>query len=201
MSMSTTPQSGRRRSRSDLVHLRSLPSAQPATKIGQVTCAWGEIEAGLAAGMKLKEVWEAARKDGIDTSYAQFRVYIFRLRCRRQRSSTAPFPPPAVGNGASSHTDSPQRDPFSNLREQRERKKVDAGFEYDPFSINRNLIDLLSINLEAAVSVKRRNDVGGRDCRFQTGKADRQMKAADLNRTFLKSSLAIPRPQAASLFP
>src|ERR1700722_11426443 len=34
-----------------------------------VTWAWGEIEAGLAAGMKLKEVWEAARKDGIDTSY------------------------------------------------------------------------------------------------------------------------------------
>jgi hypothetical protein len=38
-------------------------------------------------------------------------------------------------------------------------------------------------------------------CGFQTGKADRQMKAADLNRTFLKSSLAIPRPEAASLFP
>jgi len=141
MSMSTTSQPRRRRSRSDLVHLRSLPSAQPATKIGQVTWAWGEIEAGLAAGMKLKEVWEAARKDGIDTSYAQFRVYISRLRLRRQRSSIAPFPPPAVGNGASSHTDLPQPDPFSNLREQREKKKKDAGFEYDPFSINRNLID------------------------------------------------------------
>jgi hypothetical protein len=141
MSMGATPQPRRRRSRSDLVHLRSLPSAQPATKIGQVTWAWGEIEAGLAAGMKLKEVWEAARKDGIDTSYAQFRVYISRLRCRRQRSSIAPFPPPAVDNGASSHADLPQPDPFSNLREQREKKKKDAGFEYDPFSINRNLID------------------------------------------------------------
>ena len=141
MSMSTTPQPRRRRSRSDLVHLRSLPSAQPATKIGQVTWAWGEIEAGLAAGMKLKEVWEAARKDGIDTSYAQFRVYVSRLRCRLQRSSIAPFPPPAVGNGASSHADLPQPDPFSNLREQREKKKRDAGFEYDPVSINRNLID------------------------------------------------------------
>ena len=37
--------------------------------------------------------------------------------------------------------DLPQPDPFSNLREQREKKKKDAGFEYDPFSINRNLID------------------------------------------------------------
>jgi hypothetical protein len=29
---------------------------EEATKIGQVTWAWTEIEAGLAAGMKLKEV-------------------------------------------------------------------------------------------------------------------------------------------------
>jgi hypothetical protein len=106
-----------------------------------VTWAWGEIEAGLAAGMKLKEVWEAARKDGIDTSYAQFRVYISRIRRRRQRSNIAQLPPPAVRDGASSHADLPQPDPFSNLREQREKKKKDAGFEYDPFSINRNLID------------------------------------------------------------
>ena len=54
--MGTTPQQRHRNSRSDLVHLRSLPSTQPATKIGQVIWAWAEIEAGLAAGMKLKEV-------------------------------------------------------------------------------------------------------------------------------------------------
>ena len=141
MSMSTTPQPRLKRSRSDLVHLRSLRSAQPPTKIGQVTWAWGEIEAGLAAGMKLKDVWEAARRDGIDTSYAQFRVYISRLRHRNHRSSIAPVPPPAGGNGASSDADLPQPDPFRNLREQLEKKKKDAGFEYDPFSINRNLID------------------------------------------------------------
>jgi hypothetical protein len=140
MSMSKTPQPHRRKSRSDLVHLRSLPSCQPGTKIGQVTWAWAEIEVSLAAGMKLKEVWEAAREDGIDTSYAQFRVYISRLRRRRQRSNIAPLPP-VVGDEASSQPDLPQRDPFRNLREQREKKKKDAGFEYDPFSINKNLID------------------------------------------------------------
>ena len=31
-------------------------------------------------------------------------------------------------------------DPFRNLREQREKKKLTT-FEYDPFSINKNLID------------------------------------------------------------
>ena len=138
--METTPQPRRRKSRLDLVHLRALPSTQPATKIGQVAWAWAEIEAGLAAGMKLKEVWEAARKDGLDNSYAQFRVYISRLRRRRQRSTTEPQPPPVVASGEPGLPASPQPDPFNNLREQREKKKQ-AGFEYDPFSTNKNLTD------------------------------------------------------------
>jgi hypothetical protein len=138
--MDTTPQPRRRKSRSDLVHLRCLPSNQPATKIGQVTWAWKEIEAGLAAGMKLKEVWHAARQDGLDVSYAQFRVYISRLRHRRQRSTAAPLPPSVVGNAEPGLPVSLPSDPFNNLREQREKKKQ-SGFEYDPFSINKNLID------------------------------------------------------------
>jgi hypothetical protein len=44
-SMDTTPKPQRRKSRSDLINLRCLPSTQPATKIGQVTWAWTEIEA------------------------------------------------------------------------------------------------------------------------------------------------------------
>jgi hypothetical protein len=35
---------------------------------------------------------------------------------------------------------SPQADPFHNLRERREKKKQ-SEFEYDLFSINKNLID------------------------------------------------------------
>jgi hypothetical protein len=69
-SMDSTPQPGRRKSRLDLLHLRSLPSTQPGTKIGQVAWAWAEIEAALAAGMKLQEVWEAAWSDGLEMSYA-----------------------------------------------------------------------------------------------------------------------------------
>ena len=65
-SMDSIPKPQRRKSRPELVHLHCLPSTQPATKIGQVTWAWTEIEAGLAAGMKLKEVWAAASCDGID---------------------------------------------------------------------------------------------------------------------------------------
>jgi hypothetical protein len=138
--MGSTQKPRRRKSRSDLVHLRSLPSTQPGTKIGQVTWIWAEIEAGLAAGMKLKEVWEAASHDGLEMSYAQFRVYISRLRRRRQQSAAREPQPPSAVAREEIELPGPPSDPFSNLREQRE-KKTQSGFEYDPFSINKSLID------------------------------------------------------------
>jgi hypothetical protein len=139
-SMDSTPKLRRRKSKSDLVHLRSLPSTQPATKIGQVIWAWAEIEAGLAAGMKLKEVWVAASRDGLEMSYGQFRVYVSRLRRRRQRTPpSVPEQPLQQTNSDNGSPDPPRSDPFRNLREQRE-KKQQSGFEYDPFSINKNLI-------------------------------------------------------------
>jgi hypothetical protein len=52
-SMDSTPKLRRRKSRSDLAHLRSLPSTQPATKIGQVIWAWAEIEAGFRDGIEM----------------------------------------------------------------------------------------------------------------------------------------------------
>ena len=131
----------RRKTSSDMVHLRSLLSALPATNTGRVAAAWAEIEAGLARGMKLREVWEAAKLDGLEIPYPQFRVYVSRLRRRRQRSSaSAPQPPHALTNGDSPPLSPASPDPFSNLREQREKKKQ-SGFEYDPFSINKSLID------------------------------------------------------------
>jgi hypothetical protein len=106
-----------------------------------VTWVWAEIEAGLAAGMKLKEVWQAASRDGLEMSYAQFRVYISRLRRRRQRPTAIHTqPPPTLANGEPALPVPPLHDPFRNLREQREKKKLTT-FEYDPFSTSRHLID------------------------------------------------------------
>ena len=117
------------------------PFVLPATNTGQVTAAWDQIEAGLARGMKLREVWEAAKLDGLEIPYPQFRVYVSRLRRRRQRSSAStPQAPHALTNGDSPPLSTAPTDPFSNLREQREKKKQ-SGFEYDPFSINKSLID------------------------------------------------------------
>jgi hypothetical protein len=130
----------RRKTSSDMVHLRSLLSVLPATNTGQVTAAWDQIEAGLARGMKLREVWEAAKLDGLEIPYPQFRVYVSRLRRRRQRSSASTPKAPHALNGDSPPLSTAPPDPFSNLREQREKKKQ-SGFEYDPFSINKSLID------------------------------------------------------------
>jgi hypothetical protein len=138
--MESNPPPRRRKTNSDLVHLRSLLSVQPATSTGRVTAAWEEIEAGLARGMKLREVWEAARLDGLEIPYPQFRVYVSRIRRRGQRSRTSgPQPANPLTNEERGLPAPPPPDPFNNLREQRD-KKEQSGFEYDPFSINKNLI-------------------------------------------------------------
>jgi hypothetical protein len=137
--MDSNPPPRRRKTSSDLVHLRSLLSVLPATNTGQVTAAWGEIEAGLARGMKLREVWEAAKLDGLEIPYPQFRVYVSRLRRRRQQPLKPAMQPPPALKDARVPRLSPPADPFSNLREQREKKKT--GFDYDPFSVNKSLID------------------------------------------------------------
>ena len=137
--MDSNPPPRRNRASADLAHLRSLVSVLPATTTGQVTAAWGEIEVALARGTKPEEIWEAARLDGLEMPYPQFRVYVSRVRRRRREpSKSAAQPPPTQTNAADGLPGRPS-DPFRNLREQREKKKLTT-FEYDPLSINKNLI-------------------------------------------------------------
>lgn len=139
--MDSAQQPRRKKARSNLLHLRSLLSAQPGTNTGQVVAAWAEIEANLARGMKLREVWEAAKLDGLEIPYPQFRVYVSRLRRKHKRASPAlRQSPPAQAGSVHDPVDPSRSDPFSNLKEQREKKKQ-TGFEYDPFSIDKNYID------------------------------------------------------------
>src|ERR1022692_734918 len=137
--MESNPPPRRRKTSSDLVHLRSLLTVLPATNTGQVTAAWGEIEAGLARGMKLREVWEAAKLDGLEIPYPQFRVYVSRLRRRRQKSSQSLPGQPAPQTSAENASPAPpSSDPFRNLREQREKAKL-SRFDYDPSAIREDL--------------------------------------------------------------
>ena len=139
VSTDSNPQSRRRKPRMDLVHLRALLSTQPATSTGQVVAAWKEIEVALLRGMKIREVWAAAKLDGLDVPYNQFRVYVSRLRRRRLPASASELPRPASTSADRSRTAPSPSDPFRNLREEREKKER-SGFDFDPFSINKNLI-------------------------------------------------------------
>jgi len=132
-----------KRAKSDLVHLRTLPSVEPATSTGRVAWIWPEIEAALRAGKKLREVWEAVRADGFDIPYPQFRVYVSRLRHRSLNHPPAAAPELSAAESSTATSASASlaaSDPFRNLREQREKKRS-TGFDYDPFSIQKELID------------------------------------------------------------
>lgn len=132
-----------KRTKSDLVHLRSLPGVEPLTGTGKVAWIWPEIEAALATGKKLREVWDAARTDGLNIAYPHFRVYVSRLRnkARWRQSELEALRRAAGDSSAAPPPQSPApSDPFCNLREQREKKQSD-GFHYDPFSIQKQLID------------------------------------------------------------
>jgi hypothetical protein len=134
-----SPQHARKRN-SDRPHLCSLSTAKPTTRMGQVIWAWTEIRAALANGMRPREVWDAAKLDGLDIPYPQFRVYVSRLRRRQRQESSMAQPRPARIHDTVESQERLVHDPFKNIREQREKKKQ-TSFEYDPFSINKTLID------------------------------------------------------------
>jgi len=129
---------------SELPHLHELVRLTPRTASGRIEAAWAVISANLAAGKKLREVYEAAQKDGMGVPYAQFKTYVQRLRNRDLRRGLQP-----VSSHSRAHTVAPEveprrgapagqarpsqgvpSDPLRNVREQRAKKK---SFEYDPF--------------------------------------------------------------------
>jgi hypothetical protein len=133
---------------SDLSHLHELMKMSPRTASGRVGALWAVIKANLAAGKKLREVYEAAQRDGLGVPYAQFRVYIHRLRKRDLRRGlqavSTQLRVETAAPEVEARRDAPARqarpsqaapsDPLRNVREQRAKKK---SFEYDPFPAKR----------------------------------------------------------------
>lgn len=75
-------------------------------------------------------------------TYKEFTVYVSRIRRKKN-----PLPPQDREESHSrihaTETSLPSTeagDPFQNLRTQREKKRI-GGFEFDPFSDNKDLID------------------------------------------------------------
>jgi hypothetical protein len=117
-----------------MIHLRSLPSQTPRTSTGWVQWMWPEIQAGLETGKKLREVWEAVQKDGMNIPYPQFRCYVSRVR-RRQHKQGTPSPKVFLQMECTLTDDTRlrgQADPLYNVRMQLEKKR-EFHFEYNPF--------------------------------------------------------------------
>ena len=118
----------------EIPYLRELEKTAPRTATGRVTAVWAVIKSNLAEGKKLREVYEAAMRDGLNVPYMQFRVYIHRLRKRDLRRGLRPGPghPQRTAErvAAQRQDRKVEMDPLRNLREQRTKTR---GFDYDPF--------------------------------------------------------------------
>jgi hypothetical protein len=94
----------------------------------------------------MHDVWSALRADGFDIPYKQFRVYVSRLR-RRFAQTPAPVVVtkpstelvPAAPDTLTKPATPSVADPYSGIREQRKLKRQ-TGFEYDPFSTDKDLL-------------------------------------------------------------
>lgn len=124
----------------ELPHLKALRESAPRTKSGRIVWAWPEIQASLASGRKMQEIWEALQLDGIEMSYGQFRTYVWRIRKKGVPAavSAASASVAAPASNAASEPPGPPlqlgptvnvRDPLANIREA-ERKRV--VFDYRP---------------------------------------------------------------------
>lgn len=75
-------------------------------------------------------------------TYKEFTVYVSRIRRKKKHSSPTEreqhTSPPRIADEPLPKVNA--ADPFQNLREQREKKR-NGGFEFDPFSDNKSLID------------------------------------------------------------
>ena len=120
-----------------LPRLGSLPQQPPPSKTGRVVWAWPKIVDALNAGWRLSEIWEALREDGIEMPYNQFRVYVSRIRRRNLAAAMQPSSPPTHPHVPHGTTAS---DPYSGIRKQRKLKHR-SGFEYDPFSTDKDLLE------------------------------------------------------------
>jgi hypothetical protein len=145
------PVEGNERFRNSLRHLAELDGQPPTTNMGKVVWAWPQISAAFERGWRLSDVWSALRKDGIEMSYRSFGVYVHRIRRRLARNApvevTSVLRQPAPSAPSAAPTEratpvsrSPVTDPYASAREQR-RLKRESGFEYDPFSVNKHLLE------------------------------------------------------------
>ncbi len=101
--------------------LDKLATAAPETKSALIRSLLPGIEAALNSGQRLKAVWEAMRKEGLQMSYHSFHKTV--SRCRKMKKTTAASSwgkqdksPAAQGLQETKMETVEERDPFANLK-------------------------------------------------------------------------------------
>jgi hypothetical protein len=122
--------------------LDKLATAPPETKSALIRSLLPRIEAALNSGQRLKAIWKALRKEGLQITYRGFHMTV--SRARKKRTATAAGSrgkqdsPPAVKGLRDTKVETvEERDPFANLKRLEENR---PGFHWrGTRNVNRSL--------------------------------------------------------------
>jgi hypothetical protein len=107
--------------------LDKLAAAAPETQSALIRSLLPGIEAALNSGQRLKAIWKALRKEGLQISYRGFHLAISRARKIRKPTAASSWGKPDKSPAAQGSQESKvgaveERDPFANLKRLQENR-------------------------------------------------------------------------------
>jgi hypothetical protein len=119
--------------------LDKLAAAEPETKSAVIRSLLPGIEAALNSGQRLKAIWKALRKEGLQISYRGFHMTVSRARKMRNPTAASGWgkqdkSPATRGSQETKVETVEERDPLANLKLLEENR---PGFHWrGPKSLN-----------------------------------------------------------------
>lgn len=107
--------------------LDKLAAAAPETKSAIIRSLLPGIETALNSGQRLKAIWKALRKEGLQISYRGFHMAVSRARQTRKLTAASgrgkhDKSPPTEGSQEITVGVVEERDPFANLKRLEENR-------------------------------------------------------------------------------
>ena len=107
--------------------LDKLAAAAPETKSALIRSLLPGIEAALNSGQRLKAIWKALQKEGLQISYRGFHMTVSRARKMKKPTATSIWrkqdkSPAAQGTPETKVGAGEERDPFANLKRLEENR-------------------------------------------------------------------------------
>ena len=103
--------------------LDKLAAAPPETKSAVIRSLLPRIEAALNSGQRLKAIWKALRKEGLQITYRGFHMTVSRARKMRTPGRGKQDCPPAPQGLQETKVEAvEERDPFANLKRLEENR-------------------------------------------------------------------------------